>query len=79
MKKYRELVEDGLCEGKELFAQSIHSASPRRHMPFIAQNCAAIPESILESLLFGSTRGNFNVSVKQFPTLKSRLYLRWIP
>lgn len=45
--------------GKELFAQSIHSASPRRHMPFIAQNCAAIPESILESLLFGSTRGSF--------------------
>ncbi|WP_422444434.1 sigma-54 interaction domain-containing protein [Thermoanaerobacterium sp. DL9XJH110] len=45
--------------GKELFAQSIHNASPRRHMPFIAQNCAAIPESILEGLLFGTTRGSF--------------------
>lgn len=45
--------------GKELFAQSIHSESPRKHMPFIAQNCAALPESILESILFGTTKGSF--------------------
>ena len=45
--------------GKELFAQSIHSDSPRRYMPFIAQNCAALPESILESILFGTTKGSF--------------------
>lgn len=45
--------------GKELFAQSIHSASPRRHKPFIAQNCAAIPEGLLEGLLFGTTKGAF--------------------
>ncbi len=45
--------------GKELFAQSIHELSPRVDKPFIAQNCAAIPESLLEAILFGSTRGSF--------------------
>ena len=45
--------------GKELFAQSIHSASKRKEMPFIAQNCAAIPDSLLEGILFGSVKGSF--------------------
>jgi len=45
--------------GKEIFAQSIHSASKRRNMPFIAQNCAAIPENLLESILFGTVKGSF--------------------
>ncbi len=45
--------------GKELFAQSIHYASPRQKKPFLAQNCAAIPETLLESLLFGSAKGSF--------------------
>lgn len=45
--------------GKELFAQSIHSASHRREKPFIAQNCAAIPDSLLEGVLFGSVKGSF--------------------
>ncbi|MGM0378939.1 MAG: sigma-54 interaction domain-containing protein [Bacillota bacterium] len=45
--------------GKELFAQSIHSASDRKNKPFIAQNCAAIPNSLLESLLFGTKKGSF--------------------
>ncbi|MGI6484794.1 MAG: sigma-54 interaction domain-containing protein [Tepidanaerobacteraceae bacterium] len=49
--------------GKELFAQSIHSESPRKHMPFIAQNCAALPESILESILFGTTKGSFTGAI----------------
>jgi len=40
--------------GKELFAQSIHNESPRKNMPFIAQNCATLPESILEGILFGT-------------------------
>ncbi|WP_246145556.1 sigma 54-interacting transcriptional regulator [Bacillus rubiinfantis] len=49
--------------GKELFAQSIHNESPRSNRPFIAQNCAALPESLLESLLFGTTVGSFTGAV----------------
>lgn len=45
--------------GKELFAQSIHEMSDRVNKPFIGQNCAAIPESLLEAILFGSTKGSF--------------------
>ncbi|WP_090935380.1 sigma-54 interaction domain-containing protein [Pelosinus propionicus] len=45
--------------GKELFAQSIHNASLRRHSPFVAINCAALPEHLLEGLLFGTAKGGF--------------------
>lgn len=43
--------------GKELFAQSIHSASKRKNNTFLAINCAAIPETLLEGLLFGTVKG----------------------
>ncbi|WP_028403210.1 sigma-54 interaction domain-containing protein [Ectobacillus panaciterrae] len=49
--------------GKELFVQSIHHLSHRRSNPFIAQNCAALPESLLESLLFGTTKGSYTGAV----------------
>ncbi|RKD34635.1 sigma-54 interaction domain-containing protein [Thermohalobacter berrensis] len=45
--------------GKELFAQSIHYCGIRKNKPFIAQNCAALPESLLESILFGTIKGSF--------------------
>ncbi len=45
--------------GKELVVQSIHNASDRKDKPFIAQNCAAIPGTLLESILFGTTLGSF--------------------
>jgi len=45
--------------GKELFAQSIHNASDRKHGPFIAVNCASLSESLLESELFGYDEGAF--------------------
>lgn len=49
--------------GKELFAQSIHNESPRQSAPFIAQNCAALPEGLLEGLLFGTAPGSFTGAV----------------
>lgn len=45
--------------GKELFVQSIHNSSERKYKPFIAQNCAALPSNLLESILFGSVKGSF--------------------
>ncbi len=50
--------------GKELFAQAIHNESARRNQPFYAINCAAIPESLLESELFGYSEGSFTGAKK---------------
>ncbi|PKM80264.1 MAG: hypothetical protein CVU89_14300 [Firmicutes bacterium HGW-Firmicutes-14] len=49
--------------GKEMFAQSIHSESSRSGEPFLAINCAAIPENLLEGILFGTVKGAFTGSI----------------
>jgi len=51
--------------GKELFAQSIHYGGIRANKPFIAQNCAAIPEALLEGILFGTEKGGFTGAVER--------------
>jgi transcriptional regulator with PAS, ATPase and Fis domain len=60
--------------GKEIIARFIHESSPRRHGPFIAINCATLPDQLVESELFGFERGAFTSAQQSKPETRPRVF-----
>jgi DNA-binding NtrC family response regulator len=68
------LIEGESGTGKELFARAIHDRSPRRNQPFVTVNCAALPEGLVESTMFGHERGSFTGATGRSPGIFERAH-----
>lgn len=68
------LIQGPSGSGKELVARSLHNLSARKHGPWVALNCAAIPEDLFESQLFGHCQGTFTGADRKMPGLLSQAH-----